>query len=261
VIDHKVAATLLAGITAFLTVGAITQMDYNTQIKNKPVTVVAITGTNTLAAAITSVGAGGYVVLQSGNYVLTSTVTASHFVNFSCQPGAVIQAGANFSALLTVASSGVTVSGCGFDGRYSQGNYTTSAIGGTNITNRTVTYSTLNKFYDSGIAINGCTACLFSHSQYTNFGRNSSAPRKAANKESPKNVAFGPGPLNQNLASWMFERSNAKASRFRRMRTRATWNARTSGCSLTSKGCGGKFPIKTLARRARWAAASMRSAE
>ena len=108
------------------------QQDYTTQLKNKPLNVVA---TTSLSAAVSSVLTGGTVVVPALSvFTLSSTVTISKTLTLQCEPGGVIQAGANSVTLLTVAASNVTIQGCNLKGNSKTGVVAIVTSSGTNLT-------------------------------------------------------------------------------------------------------------------------------
>ncbi len=134
-IDRKVAATILAGITAFLTIGAITQLDYNTQIKNKPTINItdypysAVCGTDASAAvtaafaALPSAGGTIHFPTCASGYEIRSvagrsntTILCDGGVGATLLKNSVSGPMFTFATGSTTTFSDVTIQGCSISG-------------------------------------------------------------------------------------------------------------------------------------------------
>lgn len=148
-----------------------TQVDYNTQIRNAPITFVATPGANTLQVAISKTPSGGTLVLQRGVYVLTSTNNITSAISIQCQPGAVINAGAN-NIYLFLITAAFSIDRCLIDGRYSQSGFTgtVAARSGGGPYAEIYTNNTIQNFPDSGIIVGHTGSFKSAYNQFLNFG-------------------------------------------------------------------------------------------
>ncbi len=160
-----------------LAVSAIaqTRIDYNgNQLSNKPVTRVASPSVP-LATTFAALTAGGTLVIPSGTYTISTTVSVTQSnVTILCQPGAQINAGANNIIVFTTAVTGVTFTGCKFDGNSHTGVRFLSAGGAGN--DFTATWCTFqNDAYASasnafGVQMFTAHSLTLNHNRYLNIG-------------------------------------------------------------------------------------------
>lgn len=104
---------LIAGLACAQTP---TQVDYNTQIRNKPTSYTATPGVDTLNAAVAATPSGGILVVPAGTYAMNVSVTISKTISISCQPGSVLLANANNLQMLVFSGAGQLITGCTVNG-------------------------------------------------------------------------------------------------------------------------------------------------
>lgn len=169
---------LRARIVLFVTVVVVAiaqQVDYNTQVRNRPVTHVVATG-QTLASAVAALPAGGVLTIPSGTYTISTTVSVpQNNVTFQCQPGAQINAGANNIETFDITGAGVWFTGCLFDGNSHTGVRFLTADGAT-ADNFTATWNTFQNSafasasYAFGVQDISGSGLTLNHNRYLNMG-------------------------------------------------------------------------------------------
>lgn len=160
---------------AVVVVAIAQQVDYNTQVRNRPVTHVVATG-QTLASAVAALPAGGVLTIPSGTYTISTTISVpQNNVTFQCQPGAQINAGANNIETFDITGAGVRFTGCLFDGNSHTGVRFLTADGVTS-DNFTATWNTFQNddyiggSYSYGVQAFGGSKLTLNHNRYLNIG-------------------------------------------------------------------------------------------
>lgn len=97
-----------------------TQVDYNSQIRNKP---TSYTATGTLAASVAMVPAGGILFIPAGVWPVSANINITKNLAIQCDSGATIKPTLSNLLMFNVTAQ-LSVSGCLFDGQFSQSGYT-----------------------------------------------------------------------------------------------------------------------------------------